>query len=80
MNSKIEMKLGQLLEICHQLKKMMTISLLKMEEVLIANICKVTTTEIKDFDEAILVVQIHVGKFGIRDVLLDGGLGVNIIS
>jgi len=80
MNSKIEMKLGQLLEICPQLRKMMTISLLKMEEVLIFNVCIVITTKIEDFDEAILVVQIHVGKFGIKDVLLDGGLGVNIIS
>ncbi len=33
MNSKIEVKLGQLLEICPQLKEMMTKSLLKMEEV-----------------------------------------------
>ncbi len=32
MNSKIEVQLGQLLEICLQLKEMMTKSLLKMEE------------------------------------------------
>jgi hypothetical protein len=31
MNSKIEMKLGQLLEICIQLREIMTKSLLKME-------------------------------------------------
>jgi len=33
MNSKIEVKLRQLLEICPQLKKMMIKSLFKMEEV-----------------------------------------------
>jgi hypothetical protein len=37
---------------------MMTKSLLTMEEVHIANVCKVTTTKIKDFDETILVVQV----------------------
>jgi len=80
MNSKIEVKLGQLLEICPQLKEIMTKSLLKMEEAQIANVCKVIATKIKDFDEAILIVQIHVGKFGIRDVLLDDRSNVNIIS
>jgi mevalonate kinase len=40
MNSNIEMKLGQLLDICFQILKMMTKSLLKMEEALIANVCK----------------------------------------
>jgi hypothetical protein len=79
MNSKIEMKLGQLLKICPQLRKTMTKSLLKMEETLIANVCKDTTTKIEDFDEAILVVQACVGKFGIRDALLDGEFGVNTI-
>jgi hypothetical protein len=58
---------------------MMTKSLLKMEEALIANVCKWIVTKIEDFDEAILVVQICVGKFGIRDVLLDGGSSVNVI-
>jgi FtsZ-interacting cell division protein YlmF len=69
MNSKIKVKLGQLLEICLQLRKMMTKSLLKMGEVQIANVYKVTTTKVEDFDETILVVQVHIGKFGVRDVL-----------
>jgi hypothetical protein len=43
MNSNIEVKLGQLLEICPQLREMMTKSLLKREETQIANVCKVTT-------------------------------------
>jgi hypothetical protein len=38
----------------------------------------VTTTKIEDF-EAISVVQVCVGQFGIRDVLVDGGSNVNII-
>jgi len=80
MNSNIEVKLGQLLDIFPQLREIMTKSLLKMEEAHIANVCKVIATKIEDFDEAILIVQIRVGKFGIRDVLLNGKSNVNIIS
>jgi len=58
---------------------MMTKSLLKMEEVQIADVCKITTIKIEDFDEAISVVQVCVGKFGVRDVLLDDTSNVNII-
>ncbi len=79
MNSKIEVKLGQLLKICLQLREMMTKSLLKMEEAQIVDVCKITTTKIEDFDEAIFFVQVRVGKFGVRDVLLDDGSSVNII-
>jgi hypothetical protein len=79
MNSKIEVKLGQLLEIFPPLRKMMTKSLLKMGEVKIANVYKVTTIKIEDFDETILVVQVHIGKFGVRDVLLDSKFNANII-
>jgi hypothetical protein len=50
-----------------------------MEEDHIANVCKVTTTKIEDFDEAILVIQVRVGKLGVRDVFLNGGSSVNII-
>jgi len=53
MNSKIEVKLGQLLEICPQLRKMMIKSLLKIGEAQIADVCKVTSTKVEDFDEAI---------------------------
>ncbi len=45
-NSKIEVKLRQLLEICPQLKETMTKSLLKMGEALIADVCKVTTIKV----------------------------------
>ncbi len=54
MNSKIEVKLGQLLKLSFQLKKMMTKSLLKMEEARIVDVCKVTTTKMEDFVEATL--------------------------
>jgi hypothetical protein len=40
---------------------------------------KVTTIKIEDFDEAILIVQVCVRKFGVKDGLLDGGSSVNII-
>jgi hypothetical protein len=74
MNSKIEVKLIQLLDICPQLKKIMT------KEDHIVNVCKIIATKIKDFDEAILIVQVRVGKFGIKDVLLGNEFSVNIIS
>ncbi len=36
------------------------------------NVCKV-------IDEIVLVVQVWMGKFGVQDILLDGGCSVNII-
>jgi hypothetical protein len=45
-NSKIEVKLGKLLEICPWLKEMMTKSLLKMGEALIVDVYKVTATKV----------------------------------
>jgi hypothetical protein len=79
MNSKMEVKLGQLLKICLHLREMMTKSLLKIEEAQNVNVCKVITTKIEDFDEAILIIQIRAGKFGTKDALLDDGSNVNII-
>jgi hypothetical protein len=49
-----------------------------MKEDEVAYVCKVIT-KVEDFDEVMPVVQVYVGKFEIRDVLLDGGYGVNII-
>ncbi len=57
----------------------MTKSLLKMGEVQIANVYKITTTKVEDFDEAIPVVQVRVGKFRVKDVLLNDKSSVNII-
>ncbi len=79
MNLKLEIKLGQLLKICPRLKLIMDKYLLKMKEPQVTNVCKVTTIKIEDFDEVVLVVQIRIRKFGVRNVLLDGGCGVNII-
>ncbi len=36
--------------------------------------------KIKDFDEAMSIVQVWIQKFGVQNVLLDGRFGVNIIS
>ncbi len=79
MNLKLEIKLGQLLKICPQLILIMDKYLLKMKEPQVTNVCKITTIKIKDFDEALLVVQVRIGKFGVQNVLLDGRCGVNII-
>ncbi len=44
------------------------------------DVCKVSTIKAENFDEAIPIVQVQVGKFEIRDVLLDRRYGVNVIS
>lgn len=46
----------------------------------VTNVCKVTTAKAEDFDEAMPIIQIRIGKLGVKDVLLDGGFMVNIIS
>jgi hypothetical protein len=79
MTLKLEVKLGQL-RICPQLMKMMEKSLMKMKTNQMTNVCKVSTVRAEDFDEPIPIVQVRTGKFEIRDVLLDGGSNVNIIS
>jgi hypothetical protein len=78
-NLKLEVKLGQLMKICPRLKGMVEKSLIKMREDQVVDVCKVTT-KVEDFDEAMSIVQVQVGKFEIRDVLLDDGFDVNIIS
>lgn len=51
---------------------MITKSFMKMEEVQISNVCKVITMKIEDFDEAMPVVQVCVGKFGVRQGCIIG--------
>ncbi len=51
MNSKLEVKLGQLRRLCPQLKDMIEKSLLKMREAQVIDICKVTTTKAANFDK-----------------------------
>ncbi len=77
MNAKLDIKLGELMKICLQLRGMVEKSLTKMREDQV-DVYKVTT-KIEDFDETMPIVQVRVGKFEVRDVLMDGGSGVNII-
>jgi hypothetical protein len=35
------------------------------------DVCKVNTIKVEDFDEPIPIVQVRIGKFEIRNVLLD---------
>jgi hypothetical protein len=35
-------------------------------------------TKVEDFDKIVPIVQVQMGKFGVRDVLLDGGSRMNI--
>ncbi len=79
MNLKLEMKLGQLMKICFQLTGMVENSLIQMKEDQVVDVCKIIT-KVEDFDEVMLVVQVQVGKFEVKDVLLDNGSSVNIIS
>ncbi len=51
---------------------MMEKSLMKMKTNQVTDVSKFSTIKAEYFDEAILVVQVWVGKFEIRDVLLDG--------
>lgn len=45
---------------------------MKIEEVQIANVCKVMKMKIEDFDEAMPVVQVCVEKFGVRQGCIIG--------
>jgi hypothetical protein len=53
-------------------------SLIKMKEDHVVNACKITT-KVEELNEVMPVVQVWVGKFEVRDVLLDGGSTMNII-
>ncbi len=64
MKFKLEVKLGELMRICPQLKRMVKKSLIKMRKDQVVDVCKVTT-KVEDFDEVMLVVQVQVGKFEI---------------
>ncbi len=77
---KLEVKLGQLFFLNPQLMKMIEKSLMKMKKNQVIDVCKVSQLKVEDFDEAMPIVQVQIGKFEVRDVLLDGRSGVNIIS
>jgi len=42
-----------------------------MQRTPVVDVYKVIWIKIEDFDEAMLIVQVWVGKFGMRDVILD---------
>jgi hypothetical protein len=72
-------KLGQLIKICPQLRKILVIFFLKMEEEHGPYVCKVGTHHKNDFDEVMPIVQMSIGNYEIMDVLLDGSFRINII-
>jgi hypothetical protein len=49
-----------------------------MKEDQVVDVCKIIT-KVENFDEVMPIVQVWVGKFEVRDMLLDGGSIVNII-
>jgi hypothetical protein len=59
MNLKLEVKLGQLMRICPQLRGMVEKSSIKMKEDQVVDDCKVAT-KVKDFDQAMPIVQVRV--------------------
>jgi hypothetical protein len=65
MNLKLKIKLGKLLRICPRLKLIKEKYLLKIKEPQMIDVCKVTTIKIKNFNEAMLVVQVRIRKFGV---------------
>jgi MarR-like DNA-binding transcriptional regulator SgrR of sgrS sRNA len=80
MTLKLEVKLGQLLIIFPHLMKVMEKSLMKIKTNQVMDVCKVNIVKVKDFDEVVLVVQVQVRKFEIKNVLLDRGSSVNVTS
>ncbi len=59
---------------------LLEILLARMKGREVIDVCKVTTAKVEDFDEAMPIVQIRIGKLGVMDVLLNGGFRVNVIS
>jgi hypothetical protein len=80
MTLKLEVKLAQLLKKFPHLMKVMEKSLMQIKTNQVMDVCKFNTIKVEDFDEAIPIVQVQVGMFEIRDVLLDRRFGVNVIS
>ncbi len=74
LNVKMEVKLGQLIKICPQLRKILAKFFLRMQEEHVPNVCRIGTHHKNDFDKVMPVVQVCIGNYEIMDVLLDGGL------
>ncbi len=83
------LNLGQLLKVALELKRYLW-QKLKLEK--IQNVSRATTYKqvgslvlelgitIVAIDNHMVVIQVHIGKNTIEDVLLDGGFGINIIT
>jgi hypothetical protein len=80
MDLKMEVKLGKLLQLCPQLYKLLEIFLAKIKGKEVVDVCKITISKAEDFNKATHVIQVRVGKLGVKDVVLDGGFIINIIS
>jgi hypothetical protein len=80
LNMKTKVKLGQLIKICPQLRKILTKFFLRMQEEHLLNVCKVGTHHKNNFNEVMPIVQASIGNCETIDVLLNGGFGINIIS
>ncbi len=79
LNMKREVKWGQLIKICPQLRKKLAKFFLRMQKEHVLDVCIVGTHHKNDFDEVMPIVQVSIRNCEIMDVLLDGGSGINII-
>jgi hypothetical protein len=79
-NMKMEVKLGQLIKICPQLRKILAKFFLRMEKEHVPHVCRIVIHHKNDFDEVMPIVQLSTRNYEIMDGLLGGGYGVNIIS
>jgi hypothetical protein len=83
------LNLGQLLKIIHELKrylwqklkpeKIQNVSKKTIEKQVGSLIPEVKTTVVT-IDNHMEIIQVQIGKNTIKDVLLDGGFGVNIVT
>ncbi len=81
------LNLRQFLKITLELKRYLWLKLEKTQNVSKSTIKKQVgslvpkvRTSIVAIDNHIAVIQVHIGKNTIEDVLLDGGFGINIIT
>jgi hypothetical protein len=79
LHMKMEVKLGQLIKIFPQLRKILTKLFLRMQEEHVPDMCRVGTHRKNDFDEVMPIVQVCIRNYEIMDVLLNDGSRINII-
>lgn len=69
----------KIITIMSTLRRLLEISISRIKGKEVVDVCRFAMSKVKDFDETMHVVQVRIGKLGMKDVLLDGGFGVNII-